>query len=122
LYNGDADKFAQNIQGGQKICTPDYKVNFEAPYGPYATDSKNPIKKVFMALCKVEGNCITNTENQAGYFMYGNEGSKINGRTLENGAYILIAKAYDGKTWTKKADVEFTVGPCTRHLRSAVDN
>jgi hypothetical protein len=111
----------QNIEGGQKICTPNFQVNFEASYGPCATDSKNPIKKVWMALCKVEGKCVTRIENLASYFVYGNVGSNIYGRTIENGEYILIAKAYNGTTWTKKSDVEFTVGGCPRNLRSEMD-
>jgi hypothetical protein len=121
LYNGDTDKSVQNITAGGKICTPSYKVNFEASYGPCASDPKNPIKKVWLALCKVEGKCASRIEKKENYFVFGNNGTQVNGRSIENGAYILTAKAYNGTAWTKKSDVEFTVGACTRNLRFETD-
>jgi hypothetical protein len=71
-----------------------------------------------MALCKVDGGCVTRVENEAQYYIYGNDGDDIFGRTVSNGDYIFIAKAYNGTTWSKKKQVDFTIGPCSRNLRS----
>lgn len=121
MYSAETDKWTvQNIKANQKICTPNYRVNFEAFYGQCVNDTKNPNKKVWMALCKVDGNCVTRVENQANYYIYGNNGTDVQGNSIENGDYILIAKAYNGTIWTKKKEVDFSIVPCTRNLRSEI--
>lgn len=85
LWNADTDLIlGETIEDGAVICKGLYEINIEA-----VTDAC--VDEVTFELQGPLGYMHTHTELQALYMMFGNVGTIIKGRTLDDGVYSLTA-------------------------------